>query len=140
MNGVAVLLMAGLAGSAAAAQERVFDGTVIEVCAKADIGGPACDPAALAESLGLLSAGQVRPFAELGMESFAMLTALRYAASALFFLSEGEGCFAEEERTAAIDIWSIWVRLPGDAPGALAEEFAVYDGIMDKVVGLEMAC
>ncbi len=120
--------------------ERVLDEALIAACATAKIGAPECEMTALAESLGLLTAGDVRVFGDIGMESFAMLTALRYAASAMFFLSEGDGCYAEEERAAAIEIWSLWVSLPNDAPKIIAEKFALYEGIMDKVVALELSC
>ena len=116
------------------------DSDILAACAAAAIGSPECDAEALSEALGVLSAGDVRVFASYGMESFAMLTALRYASSAIYFASEGEGCVAEEERTAAIEIWSIGVRLPDDAPEVVAERFAVFDGIMDNIVQMEVAC
>lgn len=116
------------------------DMDVLRSCAAAPVGAPGCDGKAMSENLGLLSAGDVKVFASYGMESFAMLTALRYAASAVFFRDLGEGCVAEEERTAAIEIWSIWVRLPEDVPDVVAERFTVYDGIMDNIVRMEVAC
>ncbi len=131
----AYLASALLAGPAAAQDMAVF-----EACAQAPIGSKTCDAEDLAESLGLLTAGQMRIFGDAGMESFAMLTALRYAASALFSQAEGEGCYAEEERTAAIDIWSLWVRLPEAAPQVIKDRFAVYEGVMDGVIDMEVGC
>ncbi|MEM9428492.1 MAG: hypothetical protein AAGA32_03240 [Pseudomonadota bacterium] len=126
--------------SPTSAQERVLDMELVEQCATVEIGAAECPALDLAESLGLLSGTEMRPFGNAGMESFAMLTALRYAASALFFREEGDGCVAEEERTAAIEIWSLWVRLPDDAPGPIASRFGTYDGIMSQIVELDLAC
>lgn len=113
---------------------------VLQACATAPIGSETCDAEDLAENLGLLTAGQMRIFGDAGMESFAMLTALRYAASAIFSQAESEGCYAEEERTAAIDIWSLWVSLPPDAPVAIQKQFAIYSGVMDGVINMEVGC
>ncbi|QHQ34621.1 hypothetical protein [Algicella marina] len=121
--------------------ERVLDMAVLERCAGAEkIGVDGCDAADLAENLGLISGSEIRPFGKFGMESFAMLTSLRYAASSLFFLAEGEPCYAEEERGAAVEIWSLWVELPPDIPQVMAEKYAVFDGVMDKIVTLELGC
>ena len=48
---------------------------------------PGCDAEDLAENLGLMGINEVRVFKDIGMESFAMLTAMRYAASAIFQLA-----------------------------------------------------
>ncbi len=120
--------------------ERVLDMAVLEICAAGEIDAGGCEASALAENLGLITGRQMRPFGKLGMESFAMLTSLRYAASALFFMEEGEPCYAEEERGAAVEIWSLWVELPEGAPQVMAEKFAVFDGVMDKIVTLELGC
>lgn len=145
MRSIAFALM--IAGPALAQEvnfadqgERVLDMGVLERCAAAKIGAEGCAAGELAEHLGLITGGQVRPFGKLGMESFAMLTSLRYAASALFFMEEGEPCYAEEERAAAVEIWSLWVELPADVPQVMAEKFAVYDAVMDKIVTLELGC
>jgi len=113
---------------------------VFERCATAPIGSADCDNTELSEALGLLSARDMRIFGDAGMESFAMLTALRYAASAIYFASEGDGCIAEEERTAAIDIWSIWVRPPDDLPQAVRARYEVYSGVMDAIIDMEVGC
>ena len=132
-----------LAGGVAAAQVPADGGAdmaLIAACAEAPIGGPDCDRGALAESLGLLQAGDVAPFRALGMESFAMLTALRYGASALWYADTGEGCYAEEERSAAISIWREWVALPADAPAETKDMFAMYDRLIRAVATMEMPC
>lgn len=116
------------------------DMAVFEACKVASIGSEACDAEALAQGLGLLSAGQMRIFRDAGMESFAMLTALRYAASAIAFEMDGDGCYAEEERTAAVEIWSLWVDLPEEAPQAIRARFEIYDGVMDQIVNMEVGC
>ncbi len=132
---LACFSVVALAGPVEAQDMSVFKG-----CQATPIGAEGCDGAALAESLGLLTAGQMRIFGDAGMESFAMLTALRYAASAIFSQAEGEGCYAEEERTAAIDIWSLWVSLPQDAPVVIQKQFAIYSGVMDGVINMEVGC
>ena len=116
------------------------DVDLFKACSTAAIGSPTCDASDLAESLGLLTAGQMRIFGDAGMESFAMLTALRYGASAIAFEQDGDGCFAEEERTAAVEIWSLWVELPEAAPKAIKARFEVFDGVMDQIVNMEVGC
>jgi len=133
---LAMLAAAPVAAPVAAAQDL----EVLKACAVSTVGAPDCDADALSESLGLLGAGDVQMFRPFGMESFAILTALRYGASALFFASEGEGCTAEEERAAAVEIWSLWVDLPDDVPRAVADRFAVYDGVMDNIIQMEVGC
>ncbi|MEM8788316.1 MAG: hypothetical protein AAGE76_08635 [Pseudomonadota bacterium] len=137
---VAYPAAAYLATALLAAPAAAQDMDMIETCGSGGLDAGGCDKEAFAEALGLLSAGQMRIFRDAGMESFAMLTALRYGASAVFFAMEDEGCYAEEERTAAVEIWSIWVSLPDDAPGAIARKFALYDGAMDAIVNMEVGC
>ena len=124
----------------AAAPVAAQDMAAIEGCAKAGFGDAACDTDMLAEELGLLGINEVREFRSYGMESFAMLTALRYAASAIYFAAEGEGCVAEEERTAAVEIWSLWVQKPDDLPDAVAAKFETFDTVMNHVVQMEVGC
>lgn len=131
-----ILASSTLLAVSAPAQEM----SVFEACKAAPIGSEACDAEDLAESLGLLTAGQMRIFGDAGMESFAMLTALRYGASAIAFEQDGDGCFAEEERTAAVEIWSLWVELPDAAPDAIKARFEVFDGVMDGIVNMEVGC
>ena len=116
------------------------DWEVFKACGLAPSGSPTCEPEALADGLGLLSSGDMRAFGDVGMESFAMLTALRYAAAAIYFASEDEGCYAEEERTAAVEIWSIWVDLPEEAPEAIKARYEIYAGVMEAVVDMEVGC
>ena len=116
------------------------DMDLIAGCADTGLDTPGCDAEDLAENLGLMGINEVRVFKDIGMESFAMLTAMRYAASAIFFQAEGEGCIAEEERAAAIEIWSLWVALPEDAPRAIAEKYEILDGVMTNIVQMEMEC
>ncbi len=113
---------------------------LFERCATAQIGSPECDATELAEALGELSARDMRIFGDAGMESFAMLTALRYGASAIYFAAEGDGCIAEEERTAAIDIWSIWVRPSDELPQAVRARYEIYSGVMDAIIDMEVGC
>ncbi|WP_157966393.1 hypothetical protein [Oceanibium sediminis] len=129
---VAAMLLAAPAGAQ--------DLDVIGGCAAAPIGAPTCDGEALAENLGLLGAGDVKVFSSYGVESFALLTALRHGASAIFLAAEGEGCFAEEERTAALEIWSIWVSPPREAPRLVSERYAMFEDVMDNIVALEVTC
>lgn len=138
-RGAAYLLTATLAAAPAAAQSA-DEPDVLAACAVLPVGDKGCDDEALSTALGRLGADDVKVFASYGMESFAILTALRYGASALFFADEGEGCVAEEERAAAIDIWSIWVKLPPDVPKVVADRFAIYDGIMNRIVAMEVGC
>ncbi len=116
------------------------DMSVIEACGTDPLGEGSCQVGDLAEALGLLDRGAVRVFGDVGVESYAMLTSLRYAASTLAFLDDGEPCIAEEERYAAVEIWSLWVALPDSAPEIIKEKFDVYEGVMDKIVNLELEC
>ena len=75
-----------------------------------------------------------------GVEGFAMLTSLRYAASALFFIDEGEPCIAEEERTAATEIWLRWVEKPVGLPAPVAEDFDLYAALMNGIMEMEVIC
>ncbi|MEM8871432.1 MAG: hypothetical protein AAGB10_22130 [Pseudomonadota bacterium] len=134
------LRLAYVAAALMATPAPAADLEVFKACSVAPIGSETCDPDALAEGLGLLSAGDMRVFRDAGMESFAMLTALRYAASAIYFEAEGDGCYAEEERTAAVEIWSIWVQVPEGVPAAIKERYDVYAGVMDAVVNMEVGC
>ena len=136
MHAAPAYLALALAATPVAAQDM----DLIEACAANRMAEGVCDRGQLAEDLGLLSAGSVRIFGDYGIESFAMLTSLRYAASALFFAEEGEGCFAEEERTAAVEIWSLWVAKPNDLPDAVAVKYDVYDEIMKGIVQMEVMC
>ncbi|MHA3980278.1 hypothetical protein ACW9UR_21625 [Halovulum sp. GXIMD14794] len=139
-RGAAYLLAMLAATPVAAPAVAAQDFGVIEACATAPLGSEDCNADALAGELGLLGAGDVRMFRPHGMESFAILTALRYGASALYFASEGEGCTAEEERAAAVEIWSLWVDLPANVPQAVADRFAVYDGVMNNIIQMEVGC
>ena len=136
IQGPAAYLALALMTAPAMAQ----DYGVIEACSKAAIGSEACDRDDLADSLGLLGINDVRVFKSVGMESFAMLTAMRHGAAAMFFLSEDEGCIADEERTAAVEIWSLWVQLPDDAPGAIKDKYALFDGVMNGIIDMEVGC
>ncbi|MSU88927.1 hypothetical protein GE300_04725 [Rhodobacteraceae bacterium 2CG4] len=133
---LATLAAAPVAASVAAAQDLA----VIGACSGVPLDAGACDADALAAELGLLGPADVQMFRPYGMESFAILTALHYGASALYFAAEGEGCTAEEERAAAVEIWSLWVDLPAGVPQAVAERFAVYDGVMDNIIQMEVGC
>ena len=113
---------------------------LFERCASAPVGSAECDSTELADALGQLSAADMRIFGDAGMESFAMLTALRYGASAIYFAAEGDGCIAEEERTAAIDIWSIWVRPPETLPDSVRNRYQIYAGVMDAIIDMEVGC
>jgi len=118
--------------------EPDFD--LIEACAEGELGEGACKIDDLALSLGVLDRGHVSVFGDIGVESFAMLTALRFAATSLAFMQDDDGCAAEEERYAAVEVWSLWVSLPNDAPDIIADKFDVYSGVMDKIVQLELQC
>ncbi len=109
-------------------------------CATAPLGSAECDSTELAEALGQLSARDMRIFGDAGMESFAMLTALRYGASAIYFAAEGDGCIAEEERAAAIDIWSVWVRPPEGLSQTVRAQYETYAGVIDAIIDMEVGC
>ena len=47
---------------------------------------------------------------------------------------------AEEERTAAVEIWSLWVEKPDDLPDAVAAKFETFDTVMGHVVQMEVGC
>ena len=136
MHAAPACLALALAAAPAAAQDM----EVIRFCGLGGFDNALCDTEVLAGELGLLSAGSVRVFHDLGMESFAMLTALRYAASAIYFNAEDEACVAEEERTAALEIWSIWVQKPERMPAEASALYDIYDGIMNGVADMEVSC
>ncbi len=140
IRGLAYVAVLAAAPVLAQDVQTEVDPTVFADCLDGGIGGVACPNAKLARNLGLLAAEDMFVFSDKGGEGFAMLTALRYAASALFFIDEGEPCIAEEERTAAVDIWYTWVKKPDDLLVAQAADFDVYAALMDGVAKLEVVC
>ncbi|MHA3914726.1 hypothetical protein [Halovulum sp. GXIMD14793] len=113
---------------------------IVAACAAEPIGVGACDAEALAEKLGLMTAGDMIPFRDSRMESFAILTSLRLTSSAIFFNLEGDGCVAEEERIQAAEIWQLWVQLPQDALPEAAERFSQLNALMNNVFEMELVC
>ena len=134
--GICLLLATG----AQAQDQDVPDMAIIQTCSTAPIGSALCDREKLSESLGLLAGSEVRDFGFAGMESFAMLTALRYSASAIAFLDYDDPCAAEENRYAAVDIWDLWVKLPEDAPDTVKERYEMYNGIIENIRNMEIDC
>ncbi len=128
-----------LMASGAEAQD-VADFDVIKGCATAPIGSEGCDGDKLAESLGFLDWNDMREFRYVGMESYAVLTALRYGASAIDFMAYDEPCAAEENRYAAVEIWDLWVKLPEDAPDVAREQFEIYDAVIENIRDMEIRC
>lgn len=131
-------IAAALIAAAGASQAQDVD--ILLACSKSPIGAVPCDAEALADHLGLMSGGDVLDFRESRMESFAILTSLRLAASAIFFNLEDDGCVAEEERSQAVQIWELWVQLPPDATPAAVEKYAVLNGLMRNVYDMEIEC
>lgn len=120
--------------------QDVPDMDIIKSCSTMPIGSESCDPDKLAESLGLLAGSDVRDFGFAGMESFALLTALRFGASAIAFRAYDEPCAAEEDRYAAVDIWDLWVKLPEDAPETVKTRFEMYEGVIENIREMEINC
>ena len=120
--------------------QDVADMDVIEACSTAPIGSEGCDADKLAESLGFLAGSDVRDFGFAGMESFAMLTALRYGAAAIDYASIEEPCAAVEEQYAAVEIWDLWVKLPEDAPDTVKERFEMFNGVIENIRDMEIEC
>lgn len=135
-----VLPVATLVYASDAQAQDVADMDVIKGCSTAPIGSEGCDADKLAESLGFLGWNDMREFGYLGMESFAMLTALRYGASAIAFNAYDDPCAAEEERYAAVEIWDLWVKLPEDAPQNMKDRFAVFEGVIENIREMETEC
>ena len=140
MGAYLATLLAAPSLQAQEAVQTVAEPAVFTDCLDNGIGGGACPTEKLAKNLGLLDSEDVRPLSAYGIESFAVLTSLRYAASALFFLDEGEPCIADEERTAALEIWSRWVTKPDDLPSGLSSTFDVYAELMDGIGKIEVVC
>ncbi|MEO1552026.1 MAG: hypothetical protein AAFR93_16640, partial [Pseudomonadota bacterium] len=78
---LAILLC--LAPLGAKAQVTEPDFALIEACAVGELGKGVCKIDELALNLGVLDRGHVSVFGAIGVESFAMLTALRFAATSL---------------------------------------------------------
>lgn len=124
----------------AASASQAKDADIILACSKEPIGSGACVAEVLAEHLGLMSGGDVLDFRESRMESFAILTSMRLAASAIFFNLEDDGCVAEEERSQAVEIWELWVQLTPDATPSAVEKYAVLNGVMRNVYDMKIEC
>ncbi len=133
-------VMASLATATGSNAQVVEDIDAVLASCKEGFASVSCDTDELARALGQITGGQVRPFGSIGMESYAMLTSLRYSAAAIAFANDEEPCAAEEERYAAVEIWSLWVELPEDAPKVIKDKFAVYDSVMDQIIDMELEC
>ena len=116
------------------------DDSLLLACSETAIGSNECNAEELAAYLGKMTGGDILDFRESRMESFAILTALRLSASAIFFKLDDDGCTAEEERSQAAEIWQTWVQLPPDATPSAAEKFAVLNGLMNNIYEMEIEC
>ena len=108
---------------------------VIDRCAQDGLGLPHCPMGELQAGLDKLSAGDFRQFRGLGMEGFAMLTAMRGLGEAAKASLAGDDCRAANQVYAAGEIWFEWVRLPKGATEDDHAAFDRYDRLLTQFAG-----
>ncbi|MDX8352321.1 hypothetical protein [Cognatiyoonia sp. IB215182] len=126
----AAILALALTGGPAFAQ----DNDILDRCAQMGLGLPHCPTEDLQQALDRLSAGDFRQFRDLGMESYAMLTAMRHLAVALEW-REGydDNCRPSYEVYQAGELWFEWVRLPQGVTEDETADFQRYALILDHL-------